>query len=143
MRRCTSCSSENRETARFCAKCGKRLVVPASSASTVRTSEVGGLPATVQPSAPANQPTPRDVIFRCSHCSKSLAIAETAVGRTYACTDCHLPVVVPEPEAQFNCPGCSRQLCAPGEVFGTNVRCPECQVEFLVPVVMSAEPPLQ
>jgi predicted RNA-binding Zn-ribbon protein involved in translation (DUF1610 family) len=50
-----------------------------------------------QPAQTSGAPvvTPRDILFECPSCGKSMVIDQAAEGYTIECPQCHIPVIVP------------------------------------------------
>ena len=133
MKYCTSCGAENRETARFCARCGTRSETSATVGAEVRLDVQVGETVTSRAAASSGKPTLSEIVFTCPSCSKSLAVSEVAAGKTCACTDCGSSITVPTPVIRFTCGHCNHGLSAPADLIGSLVNCPECQSDIVVP----------
>lgn len=75
----------------------------------------------------------RDILFKCSQCSKSLAVSDAAVGGLLACPDCSEELRVPAPAIDYQCGFCGYNLCSPEEYAGEIVVCPACEHDVTIP----------
>ena len=74
-----------------------------------------------------------ELLFKCAHCSKMLAIDSQGVGLSVNCTDCGQPTTVPAAAIEYRCPQCHTKLCAPLDLAGTACSCPACGHSSEVP----------
>ncbi len=75
-----------------------------------------------------------DILFKCSKCTKTLAVDATAVGQPLACSDCGTPVEVPLPDIKYRCTSCKADLFSPQELKGETLHCPNCQNAVVVQI---------
>ena len=75
-----------------------------------------------------------DILLKCLHCSKHLAVDHSASGKVLNCVDCGQPVQVPFLATAFNfkCPSCSCDLSAPPSLAGERFNCPNCDGDVSV-----------
>ncbi len=74
-----------------------------------------------------------ELLFKCAHCGKMLAIDSQGVGLSVNCTDCGQPTTVPAAAIEYRCPQCRAKLCAPLDLAGTACSCPACGHSSAVP----------
>ena len=74
-----------------------------------------------------------ELLFKCMHCGKMLAIDSQGVGLSVNCTDCGQPTTVPAAAIDYRCLQCRTRLCAPLDLAGTSCSCPACGHSSAVP----------
>ena len=92
MKFCTACGKENRDTSRFCAKCGKSLLAPPP----VETSRPAPNDDTIPP-ATESLPVEDEVGFRCPNCDQHLKAPSDMAGVQIECPACGVSVNIPHP----------------------------------------------
>lgn len=73
------------------------------------------------------------MLFKCPHCTKSLAVSLHSVGRAFQCPNCNEAVAAPHPAIFFDCPSCSCPLCTCEELRGGLFECPNCERAIEIP----------
>lgn len=76
-----------------------------------------------------------DLLFKCSVCSKHLAVNVTMLGRRFICPQCHTKIHAPRPSIVFHCPRCRCELTAPEKLAMQDFECPECENKIVIPEV--------
>lgn len=102
-----------------CPSCRERVVVPQQSTATPASR------VTAWPKA--------DLLFKCSACSRHLAVSAANVGAVVACKACKQQIIIPKPSIVFKCQKCQAELVAPPSLGGEAFDCPHCQGSFVVP----------
>jgi predicted RNA-binding Zn-ribbon protein involved in translation (DUF1610 family) len=73
------------------------------------------------------------MLFKCSVCSKSLAVDVSLLGRRFICPECQTKIHAPRPEIVFRCPKCGCDLAAPEKLEMQDFECPNCQQTITIP----------
>lgn len=74
-----------------------------------------------------------DLLFKCSICSKSLAVDTSMLGRRFVCPQCQTKIHAPTPEIIFRCVHCSCDLCAAEKLCMQDFECPHCSGNVTIP----------
>lgn len=74
-----------------------------------------------------------DLLFKCSVCSKNLAVNVTLLGRRFICPECQTKIHAPKPTVVFKCPECGCDLAAPEKLVMQDFECPNCEQKIVVP----------
>lgn len=74
-----------------------------------------------------------DMLFKCTNCSKVLAIDGGCLKQSVNCTDCGCALVVPAADVEYRCPHCRVRLGSPSNMAGTLCSCPSCEKDLNVP----------
>ena len=88
-----------------------------------------------------------DLLFKCSGCSRPLAVEDDCIGQAIECPGCKQQVLVPQPGCVFRCSKCHGQLLAPAGMSGQSINCPTCDTGMTVPppskkrIVIQTAPP--
>jgi DNA-directed RNA polymerase subunit RPC12/RpoP len=76
-----------------------------------------------------------DLVFKCSVCSKNLAVNVSLLGRRFICPECRTKIHAPTPALVFPCPACGCELAAPEKLAMQDFECPNCEQKIVIPEV--------
>ena len=79
--------------------------------------------------------------FECSSCGKHLEVDEQGAGVVVHCTDCSVPLKVPQRTSKSTCPHCHVAVLVAENLWGQSIECSTCRRSFQVQNPNNPAPP--